>query len=193
MTGNIGINAPGDSPGDSVAAGDGGGGNNLPALHREVLRPSSDRGRLAALATICSLAGVALGFALAGTMFASIPVAARVSYPAHVLRAAETPAWIGVGIRSDGPMPGAWVRVVRPGSPADTNDLAVGDVITAVDQRPTANADALVAAVRSRRAGSHLTLSVQRGQRSFERVVVLESMPPAVWQAEQAIVRRTRR
>lgn len=168
-------------------------GDNLPALQREVLRPTSDRGRLAALATICSLAGVALGFALAGTMFASIPMGARVTYPAHVRCAADTPAWIGVGIRSDGPTPGAWVRTVRPGSPAAVNKLAVGDVITRVDTTPIKDNETLVRTIRSRRAGTPVTLTVQRGQGSFERSLVLQPMPHSVWQAELAAERRARR
>ena len=165
-------------------------GDNLPVLQREVLRPTSDRGRLAALATICSLAGVALGFALAGTRFASIPMAARVTYPAQVRCAADTPAWIGVGIRSDGPTPGAWVRTVRPGSPASANKLAVGDVITKLDAVPIKDNDGLVRAVRSRRPGTAVTLTVQRGQSSFERPLVLQPMPQAIWQAELAAERR---
>jgi putative serine protease PepD len=160
-------------------------------LHREVMRPTSDRGRLAALATICSLAGVALGFALAGTMFASIPITARVTYPAHVRCAAETPAWIGVGIRSDGPVHGAWIRTVRPSSPAAGIDLRVGDVITGLDGRAIATDDQLVSAVRSRRPGTHVTMTVQRGDLRFERGLVLEPMPHAVWRAELA-QRRTR-
>jgi membrane-associated protease RseP (regulator of RpoE activity) len=170
-----------------------GDGSNLPVLQREVLRPTSDRGRLAALATICSLAGVALGFALAGTMFASIPMAARVSYPAHVRCAADTPAWIGVGIRDDGgPAPGAWVRTVRPGSPAAANKLAVGDVITAIDHQPVRDNDSLVRAVRSRRPGTAVTLTVKRGAGQFERPIILQQMPQAVWVAEQAAERRAR-
>jgi len=167
-------------------------GDNLPVLQREVLRPTSDRGRLAALATICSLAGVALGFALAGTMFASIPMAARVTYPSQVRCAADTPSWIGVGIRSDGPTPGAWVRTVRPGSPAAANKLVVGDVITAIDAQPVRDNDSLVRAVRSRRPGTAVTLTVQRGQGSFERPLVLQPMPQAIWQAELAAERQTR-
>lgn len=167
--------------------------DQLPVLHREVLRPTSDRGRLAALATICSLAGVALGFALAGTMFASIPISARVSaFPAgaHVRCAAETPAWIGVGIRGDGPTRGAWVRSVRPGSPAAANQLMVGDVITAIDQYPVADDDTLVRSVRSRRPGTAVTLTVQRGELRFDRSLVLEQMPPTIWKSELALERR---
>jgi len=168
------------------------GDDNLPVLQREVLRPTSDRGRLAALATICSLAGVALGFALAGTMFASIPMAARVQYPAQVRCAADTPSWIGVGIRSDGPAPGAWVRTVRPGSPAAANKLAVGDIITKLDAQPIRDNDSLVRAVRSRRPGTQVTLTVQRGQGTFQRPIILQQMPQAIWQAEMAAERRAR-
>lgn len=157
----------------------------LPALAREVMRPTSDRGRLAALATICSLAGVALGFALAGTMFASIPVATRVAYPAQVRCPVDTPAWIGVGIRSDGPTAGAWVRTIQPGSPAAGIDLRPGDVITAIDDRQVDSADELILSVRSRTAGSQVSLQVQRGELRLDRQVVLESMPRAIWHAER--------
>lgn len=158
------------------------------SLHREVMRPTTDRGRLAALATICSLAGVALGFALAGTMFASIPVAARVQ-PAYVQQVA-TPAWIGVGVRTstraDEVHPGAWVRTVRPGSPAAAlNNLRVNDVIVAVEGQPITTSDDLVAAVRSRVPGAVVELTVVRGTSSFETAVRLQSMPPSIWRIEQ--------
>jgi len=167
---------------------------NLPMLQREVLRPTSDRGRLAALATICSLAGVALGFALAGTMFASIPVAARISHTpcGHHHRIEATPAWIGVGVRSDGPATGAWVRTVRPGSPASASLMQPGDVIVAVDGERIATSDDLVAAVRSRASGSQIRLTYKRADLEVVQALVLEPMPYEIWRAEQRLVHRRR-
>jgi len=171
-----------------------GGGDGSPeaassqALTREVLKPSSDRGRLAALATICSLAGVALGFALAGTMFASIPVAARASHGYTVCghRTTATPAWIGIGVRSDGPEPGAWVRVIRPHSPAVMAGLRSGDVITGLDGVIIDTADELVDEVRARRPGTRVELTLTRNGEARHQAVVLEPMPLDVWRVEQA-------
>jgi S1-C subfamily serine protease len=182
-----------DSP---VGAPDDVSGDNLPSLHREVLRPTSDRGRLAALATICSLAGVALGFALAGTMFASIPVASRVAQPSCALKRAPldvTPAWLGVGVRSDGPRKGAWVRTVRPGSPAAiSTSIRTGDVIVGVDGRAVTGDDDLVYAVRSRLPGTVVDVTVARGTATVTESLRLEQMPPDVWRIEQRDAQRKR-
>lgn len=173
-------------------------GEHLPALHREVLRPMSDRGRLAALATICSLAGVALGFALAGTMFASIPVAARLGHsPCAAQRLQATPAWIGVGVRSDGPsrgLPaGAWVRTVRPGSPAaNESSIRVDDVIVAVNETPIASNDDLVRAIRSRSPGTQVRVTVARGHERVTEAMFLAPMPPEIWRVEQRNAPRRR-
>jgi len=171
--------------------------SELPVLHREVMRPTTDRGRLAALATICSLAGVALGFALAGTMFASIPVASRVSHTAYVQHV-STPAWIGVGVRTpsrEDQLPaGAWVRTVRPGSPAAiSRNIRVDDVIVEVNGEPVRTSEDLVAAVRTRDPGAKVDLVLARGS---ERVTVsmrLQPMPLEIWRIEQANDARLRR
>ncbi len=172
--------------------------SELPVLHREVMRPTTDRGRLAALATICSLAGVALGFALAGTMFASMPVAARVSHTAYVQQV-STPAWIGVGVRTptreDGKPAGAWVRTVRPGSPAAiSRNIRVDDVIVEVNGEPIRTSEDLVEAVRTRVAGSKIDLVVTRGTERVTLALRLQPMPLEIWRIEQAndIQRRAR-
>lgn len=173
-------------------------GEHLPELHREVLRPTSDRGRLAALATICSLAGVALGFALAGTMFASIPVAARLGHSSCTAqRLQATPAWIGVGVRSDGPsrgLPaGAWVRTVRPGSPAaKESSIRIDDVIVAVDEVRISCNDDLVHAIRSRAPGTRVRITVARGHERVTEAMFLEPMPPEIWRVEQRNAARQR-
>ncbi len=167
--------------------GGGGEGATVPVLHREALRPTSDRGRLAALATICSMAGVALGFAMAGTMFASIPVAsssARVVHQTCTRAVHATPAWVGVGVRGDGPATGAWVRVVRPGSPAAAHGLAPGDVITRVDGTTIADAEDLIYQVRSRRPGTRVELGIRRGEVVRSEQMTLEPMPLDIWRAE---------
>jgi S1-C subfamily serine protease len=81
----------------------------------------------------------------------------------------------------------------RPGSPASANKLAVGDVIVAIDGQAVRDNDGLVRAVRSRRPGAAVTLTVQRGESTFDRPIVLHPMPHAVWQAELAAERSARR
>lgn len=157
-------------------------------LHREVLRPSTDRGRLAALATVCSLAGVALGFAMAGTMFASLPLTTsemRVVHHPCAAVAPSTPSWVGVGVRGGGPTPGAWIRLVRPGSPAAEHGLMAGDVITRVDDQVISDADDLVYQIRSRRPGTRIELGVRRGQSIRSEQLTLEPMPFDVWRQER--------
>jgi membrane-associated protease RseP (regulator of RpoE activity) len=177
------------SPDSQDGSGSGGAPPPLPVLHREVLRPTSDRGRLAALATICSLAGVALGFALAGTMFASIPIA---NARAHVVHSTctraiyATPAWIGVGVRGDGPTTGAWVRVVRSSSPAAAHGLIPGDVITRIDGAAISDASDLVFQVRSRRPGTQVELGIRHGDSVRSEQLTLEPMPLDVWRTESA-------
>jgi S1-C subfamily serine protease len=163
-------------------------GERLQALHPEVLRPTSDRGRLAALATICSLAGVALGFALAGTLFASIPVAARMGHsPCAAHGLATTPAWLGVGVRPNpGSLKGALVSTVRPGSPAaKSTSLRRGDLILAIDHHPVTTDDDLVYAVRSRVPGAVVDVTIARGTERVVESVRLVPMPPDVWRIEQ--------
>lgn len=162
------------------------------ALQREVMRPTSDRGRLAALATICSMAGVALGFALAGTMFASIPMATRMT-PTYCHRAQvrPAPAWIGVTTSDHRTQPGAWIKVVHPYGPAE-HQLAPGDLVTGLDRQRIVDSDALVSAVRRHAPGTAVTLTVRRGTQQLERTLILETMPDAAWRAEQAATLRRR-
>src|SRR5688572_6520873 len=64
------------------------------ALVREVQGPTSDRGRVAGLAMVCSAAGVALGFALAGSLFAAMtPPHAVGMGPAGYSSCSTGPRW----------------------------------------------------------------------------------------------------
>ncbi|MBI2857576.1 MAG: PDZ domain-containing protein [Chloroflexi bacterium] len=64
------------------------------------------------------------------------------------------------------PVFGAFVDRVAPGSPAEQSGLAVGDIITAVDQRPIGGAGDLEEALASATPGSRLTIVfVRKNQR----------------------------
>ncbi|MEB3980283.1 trypsin-like peptidase domain-containing protein [Mycobacterium sp. 663a-19] len=72
-----------------------------------------------------------------------------------------THASLGVQVTSDKATPGAKVVDVVQGGAAATAGLPKGVVVTKVDDRPINNADALVAAVRSKAPGDKVTLTFQ--------------------------------
>ncbi|WP_448614341.1 trypsin-like peptidase domain-containing protein [Modestobacter sp. URMC 112] len=79
-----------------------------------------------------------------------------------------THALLGVSARTaaaqDSPVgTGAEVVLVQAGSPAADAGLQVGDVVTAVGDRPVTSSTELTAAVRSAQPGDEVTLTVRRG------------------------------
>ena len=70
-----------------------------------------------------------------------------------------TQTYIGANVR-DAPDGGATIADVLDSSPAEKAGLKAGDVVTKLDERPIADADELVAAVRTRAAGEKVTLTV---------------------------------
>jgi putative serine protease PepD len=71
-------------------------------------------------------------------------------------------SYLGVKVGDATSGPGATVGTVIAGSPAAKAGVKAGDVITAVDGRPVADADALTASIGSRSPGTKLTLSLSR-------------------------------
>ena len=60
--------------------------------------------------------------------------------------------------------PGAVIRSVQPGGPADRAGLQVDDVITSFDGRPVADPAAVVSAIERRGVDATVVLGVRRGQ-----------------------------
>ncbi|QNJ04362.1 trypsin-like peptidase domain-containing protein [Synechococcus sp. PROS-U-1] len=60
--------------------------------------------------------------------------------------------------------PGAVIRSVQPGGPADRAGLKVDDVITTFDGKPVADPAAVVSAIDRRGVGATVVLGVRRGQ-----------------------------
>jgi len=85
-------------------------------------------------------------------------------------------AYIGVSVtdaRSGILSRGATLQSVVPGGPAADAGLRQGDVVTGVGDRRITDADALVAAIRSHRAGDQVQLSYLRGGHSQKATVTL--------------------
>jgi putative serine protease PepD len=82
---------------------------------------------------------------------------------------------IGANVRGTESLDGARVESIEPGMPAADADLEVGDVIREVDGvRVTGSID-LVVAIRSHVPGEKVTLTVERGSRTFEVEIDLEA------------------
>jgi serine protease Do len=75
------------------------------------------------------------------------------------------------------PAEGALVTAVVPGGPAESAGLREGDVILAIDAKPTRDAAALVAAVWARGIGSTLALEYWREGKSHSARVVVRELP----------------
>jgi S1-C subfamily serine protease len=92
-----------------------------------------------------------------------------------------TRAFLGVSARTDADGQngevgtGARIERVEPGSAAEEAGLQVGDVVTAVGDRPVTTSTELTAAVRSQAPGEEVTLTVRRGGQSRSIAVTLGS------------------
>jgi hypothetical protein len=133
----------------------------VPALRREAILPRERRGGLGAVALLCSLAGVASGFALATTILATqiaqseARLARRAAF--EVLR--ERP-FLGVEYDGNGP---ARVITVLGGTPAAQVGLKPGDLIVRFDAEPIDHYGELNRVVRSSSIGHQATVEVRRG------------------------------
>jgi S1-C subfamily serine protease len=87
-------------------------------------------------------------------------------------------AYLGVGTGSaTGPVSGAEIQQVVPGSPADKGGLEAGDVITSFDGQAIADSEDLVAAIGEGKPGDKVQLEVHRGSQTKSLVVTLGSQP----------------
>jgi putative serine protease PepD len=82
---------------------------------------------------------------------------------------------IGANVRGTEKLDGAEVESISPGMPAADAKLKVGDVIRQVDGKPVTGSIDLVVAIRSHVPGEKVTLTVQRGKKTFEVQVGLDA------------------
>ena len=136
----------------------------VPVLRREAILPRERRGGLGAVALLCSLAGVASGFALATTILATqlaqseSRMVRRMSIDAPgVIRERAF-----LGVQYNDVNGGARIVRVFPGTPAAEIGLAVGDVITNYDGEAVDQPSELGYLVRGSAIGHEATLEVRR-------------------------------
>jgi putative serine protease PepD len=82
---------------------------------------------------------------------------------------------IGANVRGTPQLDGAEVESISTGMPAADAKLKVGDVIRKVDGKPVTGSIDLVVAIRSHVPGEKVTLTVERGKKTFQVQVGLDA------------------
>jgi S1-C subfamily serine protease len=164
-----------------------------PSLKRETILPNSDRGRVATLVAMCSLAGVAVGFGLSTAAMQAASDASRTvvitdvrSLPSgyidrELLPALDSVPWLGIrfhtAAQEDGMTIGALVDVVLPATPAEAVGLAAGDVIIGYEHVAVHTSTELFRMVRNARIGDQPVLDVIRGGHAISLQPTLSTVP----------------
>lgn len=134
------------------------GSTLAPVLRREALLPRERRGGLGPVALLCSLAGVASGFALATTILATQLAAEN---EARCMRRAPMHEHAALGVVYD-PRSATVLRVLG-GTPAADIGLRAGDRIVRVDGEPIDEIGELGRRIRGAGIGHEASLEVRRG------------------------------
>ena len=86
--------------------------------------------------------------------------------------------FLGVGLddRTDGGL-GALITDVRADTPADDAGIESGDIVIAIDGSPVEGVAGLIAAIRDLEPGDSTEITLRRGDRVLDLLVVLTSRP----------------
>ena len=156
---------------------------NVPPLKRETILPSSDRGRVATLVAMCSLAGVAVGFGLSTAAMQAASDASRTvvitdvrpaASPELMAATADTP-WLGIGFHTV--TNGVVVDRVFAATPAEAVGLHTGDVIIGYERVPVHTSTDLFHMVRSSAIGERPVIALLRNGRALEVSPTLAPVP----------------
>ncbi|MET0839338.1 MAG: trypsin-like peptidase domain-containing protein [Marmoricola sp.] len=151
-----------------AAINPGNSGGPLVNLQGEVVGVNSAIASLGAQMTTEQGGNIGVGFA--------IPIEQVQVTTSQILRTGKAQYPImGANVRGTAKLDGATVESITPGLPAADTDLKVGDVIRKVDGKPVGNSIDLVVAIRSHVPGEKVTLTVERGGRTFEVKVGLDA------------------
>ncbi len=168
------------------------------ALVREVQGPATDRGQVAGLAMVCSAAGVALGFALAGSLFAAMSPPRGAIGPAgysscssgprwrapqayHDHRRAEAPMpWLGITVEVGRKPTAPILKMVFADTPAAEAGLRPGDRVTRFAGEDIETGQELIARIRARQPGDLVSLeATSQDGRTLAVDLRLATMPIA--------------
>jgi membrane-associated protease RseP (regulator of RpoE activity) len=165
------------------------GSDRALVLKRETILPAPDRSRVAAVAAMCSLAGIAVGFGLSMFALQMTEVSApRTRCPRHVRVIDATPIphpavpHLGITFISAHDMVGphddvgARITAVHRGTPAQSAGLRPGDVVIGYDGSLIDDADELFRSVRGDEVGSRPVLDVVRDGDSLQIVPTLDAV-----------------
>ena len=142
-------------------------------LKREAIVLMPDRGRIGLLVALCTMAGLASGFALG-----NLARAAHEPVPAVAEVSPQPIGWLGVRITDAAG--GAEVDRVFPNSPAERMGLKAGDVISRFDGKRVRRAAELVWFVRRAGPGARVTLRKGVGCQAERMQVTLGQMPASL-------------
>jgi putative serine protease PepD len=98
----------------------------------------------------------------------------RATYP--VIGVLLDSSYRGEGVRVSQEPPGDGRPIITPGGPADRAGIQPGDVIVAFEGRPVTDPDELIVAIRARRPGDTVTLTIRRGDTERDVELVLDEV-----------------
>jgi serine protease Do len=128
------------------------------------------RGQVVGMPTAIVPYATGIGFAVASdTVKAVLPElvrAGKVSYP-----------WLGIAYGTPPTQPGAVIERVLPDTPAARAGLRQGDLIVALDGRVVRRREDVARAMRAKRPGDRLVLTIRRGNAEQRISVRLEQRP----------------
>ena len=136
-------------------------------LRREVATARDSERHIGSVAILCSLAGIASGFALATTMLAARMAernrAEMAPFAQHwIIESGAEHGFLGVQFNQTYIAGGAMVEYVQDGTPAAEIGLLHGDIIERYDGDSLANARELTMRIRADDAGHTATIDVIR-------------------------------
>ena len=90
-------------------------------------------------------------------------------------------AWDQAFIQLSNFFDGVLITRILPGSAADRANLEIGDIIVAVDEKPTRSLSELRAIIGGKSVGESVAIRARRSRDYFTVVVALRPLRPMMW------------
>jgi len=110
----------------------------------------------------------------AATTAATVAVATNVATPTPLSANAGYLGISGENVQACG----ISILQVKPGTPAETAKLQIGDVIVAIDNTPITSVNDLRTRIQNHKAGDSVVLTYQRSSQNLTVTVTLSAVPP---------------